>query len=62
MGKSPCDVRNIDSTATLSKTTISTNDRETVTANNKVVAYTSRKRMFDSANEPSSTLKDTFTH
>ena len=51
----PRDVRNIDSDAGLSGTTISTNDRQIVTANNKVDASTSRERMLDSADEPSST-------
>ena len=36
-------------------TTTLTNDREIVTANNEVDASTSRERMHDSANEPSST-------
>ena len=41
--------------AGLSGTMILTNDREIVTANNEVDASTSRERMHDSANEPSST-------
>ena len=55
MVEPPHDVRNIDSAAGLSETMISTNDRVIVTANNKVDASTSRERMLDSANEPSST-------
>ena len=51
----PHDVANIHSDAGLSGTTISTNDREIVMANNEVDASTSRERMHDSANEPSST-------
>ena len=49
------DVRNINSAAGLSGTTISMNDREIVTANNEVDASTSRDRMLDSTNKPSST-------
>ena len=52
MVEPPRDVRNIDSVAGLSGTTISTNDREIVTANNEVDASTSRERMLDSTNEP----------
>ena len=55
MVEPPRDVRNIDSAAGLSGTTISTNDREIVTTNNEEDASTSRERMLDSANEPSST-------
>ena len=55
MVEPPRDVRNIDSAAGLSETTISMNDREIVTANNEVDASTSRKGMLDSTNEPSST-------
>ena len=54
MVEPPRDVRNIDSDAGLSGMTISMNDREIVTANNEVDASTSRERMLDSANEPSS--------
>ena len=55
MVEPPRDVANIHSDAGLSGVTISTNDREIVTANNEVDASTSRERMHDSANEPSST-------
>ena len=55
MVERPRDVANIHSDAGLSGATISTNDREIVTANNEVDASTSRERMHDSANEPSST-------
>ena len=55
MVEQPRDVRNNDLDSGLSGTTISTNDREIVTANNEVDASTSRERMLDSANEPSST-------
>ena len=55
MVEPPRDVRNIDSAAGLSGMTILMNDREIVTASNKVDASTSRKRMLDSTNEPSCT-------
>ena len=55
MVKSPHDVANIHLDAGLSGAMISTNDREIVTANNEVDASTSRERMHDSVNEPSST-------
>ena len=51
----PRDAANIHSNAVRSGATISTNDREIVTANNEVDASTSRERTHDSANEPSST-------
>ena len=40
-----CDVRNIDLAATLSVTMILTNDLETVTANDKADASTSKKEL-----------------
>ena len=55
MVEPPRNVRNIDSDAGLSGTMISTSDREIVTANNEVDTSTSRERMLDSADEPSST-------
>ena len=55
MVEPPRDVRNINSDAGLSGTMILTSDQEIVTANNEVDASTSRERMLDSANEPSST-------
>ena len=55
MVEPPRDVANIHLDAVLSGATISTNDQEMVTANNEIDASTSRERMHDSANEPSST-------